>query len=509
MRKEHDFIGELEVPEDVYYGVQTMRAIDNFHITGQTIDPDFVQSIAMVKKAAALANMETGRLPGRIGMALIQAADEIIGGKLLDQFPVDPIQGGAGTSINMNMNEVLSNRALEFLGEAKGRYDLISPNNHANMAQSTNDSFPTGIKVCINRKSKKLIAALTRLADELDKKSVEFKDVLKMGRTHLQDAVPITLGQEMGSYASAVRRGIRRIEQAREGVHVINMGGTAVGTGLNAEPQYIPLVAQKLSEVTGEHYETAENLIDATNNTDAFADVSAAMKTTALVLIKMANDFRLMASGPRCGLSEVKLPKRQPGSSIMPGKVNPVIAEVLDQACYQVIANDAAVTLGVENGQFELNVMEPVISHVRRQAAHRPRSRRRALQGMARPQRRRRDGAPAAHRLREQRDARQRSLQHRQAHPPGHPRKRHPDEGAHEPYPEPESHDDAGHRGVNRIPQNLWNGSGCISSCSFFLSGSFYEYNSETLPTYLHFSDLCYNIHCVLSTESGQKEFLF
>ena len=363
MRKEHDFIGELEVPEDVYYGVQTMRAIDNFHITGQTIDPDFVQSIAMVKKAAALANMETGRLPGRIGMALIQAADEIIGGKLLDQFPVDPIQGGAGTSINMNMNEVLSNRALEFLGEAKGRYDLISPNNHANMAQSTNDSFPTGIKVCINRKSKKLIAALTRLADELDKKSVEFKDVLKMGRTHLQDAVPITLGQEMGSYASAVRRGIRRIEQAREGVHVINMGGTAVGTGLNAEPQYIPLVAQKLSEVTGEQYETAENLIDATNNTDAFADVSAAMKTTALVLIKMANDFRLMASGPRCGLSEVKLPKRQPGSSIMPGKVNPVIAEVLDQACYQVIANDAAVTLGVENGQFELNVMEPVISH--------------------------------------------------------------------------------------------------------------------------------------------------
>ena len=261
MRKEHDFIGELEVPEDVYYGVQTMRAIDNFHITGQTIDPDFIQSIAMVKKASALANMETGRLPGRIGIALTQAADEIIDGKLLDQFPVDPIQGGAGTSINMNMNEVLSNRALEFLGEAKGRYDLISPNNHANMAQSTNDSFPTGIKVCINRKSKKLIAALTRLSGELDKKSVEFKDVLKMGRTHLQDAVPITLGQEMGSYASAVRRGIRRIEQAREGVHVINMGGTAVGTGLNAEPQYIPLVAQKLSEVTGEHYETAEILV--------------------------------------------------------------------------------------------------------------------------------------------------------------------------------------------------------------------------------------------------------
>ena len=363
MRKEHDFIGELDVPDDVYYGVQTMRAIDNFHITGQTIDPDFVQAIAAVKKSAALANMETGRLPEKIGNALVAAADEILAGKLLDQFPVDPIQGGAGTSINMNMNEVLSNRALEMIGEPKGRYDIISPNNHANMAQSTNDSFPTSIKVCLNKKSMRLLTALGRLADELEKKSVEFQDVLKMGRTHLQDAVPITLGQEMGSYASAVRRGIHRIETARDGLHVINMGGTAVGTGLNAEPQYIPLVAEKLSVVTGERYRTADNLIDATNNTDAFSDVSSAMKTTALVLIKMANDIRLMASGPRCGLSEVKLPKRQPGSSIMPGKVNPVIAEVLDQACYQVIANDLAVSLGVENGQFELNVMEPVISH--------------------------------------------------------------------------------------------------------------------------------------------------
>lgn len=363
MRKEHDFLGELEVPEDVYYGVQTMRAIDNFHITGQTIDPDFVQAMAAVKKAAALANMETGRLDERIGKAIVEAADEIIGGKLLDQFPLDPIQGGAGTSVNMNMNEVLCNRALELLGEAKGRYDIVSPNNHANMAQSTNDSFPTSIKVCTNKKALRLITALARLADELEKKSVQFKDVLKMGRTHLQDAVPITLGQEMGSYASAVRRGIDRIDHARAGLHVINMGGTAVGTGLNAEPTYIPIVAEKLSEVTGERYQTADNLIDATNNTDAFSDVSSAMKTTALVLIKMANDFRLMASGPRCGLSEIKLPKRQPGSSIMPGKVNPVIAEVLDQACYQVIANDLAVSLGVENGQFELNVMEPVISH--------------------------------------------------------------------------------------------------------------------------------------------------
>ena len=357
MRKEHDFIGELEVPDEVYYGVQTMRAIDNFHITGQVIDSDFVQAMAKVKKAAAMANMATGRLDKKIGDALVEAADEIIAGKLLDQFPVDPIQGGAGTSVNMNMNEVLCNRALEIIGEAKGRYDIISPNNHANMAQSTNDSFPTAIKVCLSHKAKKVTAALDRLATELEKKSVEYKDILKMGRTHLQDAVPITLGQEMGMYASAVRRGIARINHAVDSIHVMNMGGTAVGTGLNAEPAYITKVAETLTEVTGEKYVTAGNMIDATNNT-----VSSAMKTTALVLIKMANDFRLMASGPRCGLNELKLPKRQPGSSIMPGKVNPVIAEVLDQACYQVVANDIAVSLGVENGQFELNVMEPVIS---------------------------------------------------------------------------------------------------------------------------------------------------
>lgn len=362
MRKEHDFLGELEVADDVYYGVQTTRAIENFKITGQTIDPDFVQAFAKVKKAAAMANMATGRLEKKVGEPMIQAADEIIAGKLLDQFPVDPIQGGAGTSVNMNVNEVICNRALEIIGKPKGSYDIISPNNHANMAQSTNDSFPTSIKVCLSHKAKKLTASLDRLATELEKKSVEYKDILKMGRTHLQDAVPITLGQEMGSYASSVRRGIDRINHAVDGIHIINMGGTAVGTGLNAEPEYITKVAETLTEVTGETYKTAENIIDATNNTDGFSDVSSAMKTTALVLIKMANDFRLMASGPRCGLNELKLPKRQPGSSIMPGKVNPVIAEVLDQACYQVIANDIAVSLGVENGQFELNVMEPVIS---------------------------------------------------------------------------------------------------------------------------------------------------
>ena len=362
MRKEHDFLGELEVPDDVYYGVQTMRAIENFNITGQKLDPDFIKALAQVKKAAALANMDTGRLPHEIGDVLVRAADEIIAGGLIEQFPVDPIQGGAGTSINMNMNEVLCNRALELRGEPKGRYDIISPNNHANMAQSTNDAFPTGIKVCLSAKGAVFLAALDRLATELEKKATAYRAILKMGRTHLQDAVPITLGQEMGSYASAVRRSMRRIRYVLRHIHTINMGGTAIGTGLNAEPAYIKAVAKRLSEITGEQYRTSQNIIDATNNTDAFADFSSALKNAALVLIKLANDFRLMASGPRCGLNELHLPMRQPGSSIMPGKVNPVIAEVLDQACYQVIAGDLAVTLGVENGQFELNVMEPVMA---------------------------------------------------------------------------------------------------------------------------------------------------
>ena len=362
MRKEHDFLGELSVPDEVYYGVQTIRAVENFKITGQRVDTDFIIAMAQVKKAAVMANMSTGRLEKSIGEPLQQAAEEIIGGRFLDQFPVDPIQGGAGTSFNMNMNEVLCNRALEITGQAKGRYDIISPNNHGNMAQSTNDTFPTAIKVCLRQKGKKLLAALDYLATELENKSEEYKDILKMARTHLQDAVPITLGQEMGSYASAVRRGMRRISHALDEIRYINMGGTAVGTGLNAEPAYLAVIADKLSEVTGEQWEEAANLIDATNNTDGFADVSAAMKNTALVLIKMANDFRLMASGPRHGFYELKLPMRQPGSSIMPGKVNPVIAEVLNQTCYQVVGNDLAVSLAVENGQFELNVMEPVMA---------------------------------------------------------------------------------------------------------------------------------------------------
>ena len=251
MRTEHDFLGDLQVPEDVLYGVQTMRAIENFTTTGQKLDPDFIMAMAKVKKAAALANMHTRRLDREIGNFLVQAADEVIGGRWIEQFPVDPIQGGAGTSANMNMNEVLVNRALELSGKKRGDYAAISPNNHANMAQSTNDVFPTSIKVCIVDKSHKLIAALCGLEAELNKKAEEFKDIVKMGRTHLQDAVPITLGQEMAGYASAVRRGIRRLEKAAQDVHVINMGATAVGTGLNAEPAYIGQVAKELSAITG------------------------------------------------------------------------------------------------------------------------------------------------------------------------------------------------------------------------------------------------------------------
>ncbi|MDU4877224.1 MAG: aspartate ammonia-lyase [Veillonella dispar] len=361
MRKEHDFLGELEVADELYYGVQTIRALENFHITGKHLDQDFIKALAMVKKASALANMKTGRLNVSIGKAIVQAADEVIEGQFADQFPVDPIQGGAGTSVNMNMNEVLANRACEILGHPKGSYDIVSPNNHCNMAQSTNDAFPTAIKVCAILKSKPLLEALQRLVDELEKKADEYSGILKMGRTHLQDAVPITLGQEMGAYASGVRRGIKRIKSAVEGAHVINMGATAVGTGLNAEPNYIHDVAYELSEVVGEPFYTAENLIDATNNTDIFADISSGLKVTALVLIKMANDFRLMASGPRCGIGELKLPARQPGSSIMPGKVNPTQCEALAMVCAQVFGHNTTMTLCAGSGAFQLNVYMPIM----------------------------------------------------------------------------------------------------------------------------------------------------
>lgn len=363
MRNEHDFLGEIQIQDEVYYGVQTTRALENFVITGHRMNDDFIASFGIVKAAAAKANMRTGRMPIKIGNAIVQAAEEIITGKLHDQFVVDCIQGGAGTSMNMNANEVIANRALEILGEAKGNYALVSPNNHVNMAQSTNDVMPTAMRICTITKAKKLIDALEDMAAAFTAKGDSFNHILKMGRTHLQDAVPITLGQEFYAYAEATKRAIKRIKENVKNMHFVNMGATAVGTGLNAEPEYIAFVVEELSRLTGEKIHSADNLVDATQNTDQIAEFSSALKVTALALCKIANDLRLMASGPRCGLGELSLPARQPGSSIMPGKVNPVIPETVNQVAYQVIGNDMAISLAVENGQFELNVMEPVMAY--------------------------------------------------------------------------------------------------------------------------------------------------
>ena len=293
---------------------------------------------------------------------MVQACDDIISGKLNDQFPTDPIQGGAGTSFNMNTNEVICNRALEILGRPRGDYNYISPNNHANMSQSTNDVIPTSIRVCALMRAEQLIIALENLADSFDKKGEEFKDVLKIGRTHLQDAVPITLGLEFKAFASSMRRRSNYIRCSCELLHTMNMGATAVGTGLNADPEYIKEVCEQLTLVTGESFTTADNLVDATSNTDIFTDLSSSLKTSALSLIKISNDLRLMASGPRAGFCEITLPPRQPGSSIMPGKVNPVIPEVMNQIDYKVIGNDLCVAMSGEAAQMELNAMEPVMA---------------------------------------------------------------------------------------------------------------------------------------------------
>jgi aspartate ammonia-lyase len=363
MRIEKDFLGEIEIPDEAYYGVQTTRALHNFSITGHVLNEDFIAALAIVKAAAARANMRTGRLHASIGLAIVKAAEEIITGQWQNQFVVDCIQGGAGTSMNMNANEVISNRALEILGEPKGNYNLISPNNHVNMAQSTNDVIPTAIRICTIRKAKKLIESLAALAETFETKGSEFAQVLKMGRTHLQDAVPITLGQEFYAYSEAIKRSLRRIEAIAQSLHAVNMGATAVGTGLNAEPEYITFVTKELSKLTGEEIYSAKNMVDATQNTDELAEFSGTLKVCALALSKIANDLRLMASGPKCGLNELLLPVIQSGSSIMPGKINPVIPEMMNQVAFQVIGNDLAVCMAVEAGQFELNVMEPVMAY--------------------------------------------------------------------------------------------------------------------------------------------------
>ncbi|WP_088070770.1 aspartate ammonia-lyase [Gottfriedia luciferensis] len=361
IRIEKDFLGEKEIPADAYYGVQTLRAVENFPITGYKIHEELIKALAVVKKAAALANVETKRLYEGNGKAIAEAAQEIIDGKWHDQFIVDPIQGGAGTSMNMNANEVIANRALELLGKEKGDYFCISPNTHVNMSQSTNDAFPTAIHIATLNMLEKLLNTMEYMHDVFEMKAKEFDHVIKMGRTHLQDAVPIRLGQEFEAYSRVLARDIKRIKQSRQHLYEVNMGATAVGTGLNADPRYIELVVKQLAEISGLSLVGAEHLVDATQNTDAYTEVSAALKVCMMNMSKIANDLRLMASGPRAGLGEITLPARQPGSSIMPGKVNPVMAEVINQVAFQVIGNDNTICLASEAGQLELNVMEPVL----------------------------------------------------------------------------------------------------------------------------------------------------
>nr|WP_304212514.1 aspartate ammonia-lyase [Fredinandcohnia onubensis] len=362
VRIEKDFLGEKEVPVDAYYGVQTIRAVENFPITGYRIHEELIIGLAMVKKAAALANMDVKHLYEGIGKPIVQAADEIINGKMHDQFIVDPIQGGAGTSINMNANEVIANRALEILGHVKGKYNEVSPNSHVNMSQSTNDAFPTALHIATINLIEKLLKTMEYMKEVLQQKAQEFDHIIKMGRTHLQDAVPIRLGQEFAAYARVLERDIKRIQQSRQHLYEVNMGATAVGTGLNAEPRYIENVVKYLAEISGLPLVGAEHLVDATQNIDAYAEVSAALKINMMSMSKIANDLRLMASGPRAGLGEISLPARQPGSSIMPGKVNPVMPEMINQVAFQVIGNDHTISLATEAGQLELNVMEPVLA---------------------------------------------------------------------------------------------------------------------------------------------------
>lgn len=361
VRIEKDFLGSREVPADVYYGIQTLRAVDNFPITGYRIHEELIKAMAIVKKSAALANMEMKQLNARLGEVIVKVADEILSGQWHDQFIVDPIQGGAGTSINMNTNEVIANRALELLGETKGDYFKLSPNTHVNMAQSTNDAFPTAIHIAALSLINQLLTTMEQLKETFETKAVEFDSVIKMGRTHLQDAVPIRLGQEFAAYSKVLGRDIKRIGQTKEHLYEVNMGATAVGTGLNADPRYITRCAELLAEISGFPLQSAEHLIDATQNTDSYTEVSAALKICMINMSKIANDLRLMASGPRAGLGEISLPARQPGSSIMPGKVNPVMCEVVNQVAFQVIGNDHTICLASEAGQLELNVMEPVL----------------------------------------------------------------------------------------------------------------------------------------------------
>jgi len=364
-RREHDLLGEREVPFEFYYGVQTLRALENFNISGTTLGlfPSLVEALAMVKEAAAEANSELGLLDDARKGAIVQACHEIINGKYHNHFVVDMIQGGAGTSTNMNANEVIANRALEILGYEKGEYAHCHPNNHVNLSQSTNDAYPTSVKIALINSNKKLLKALETLIESFRNKSKAFSGIIKMGRTQLQDAVPMTLGQEFGAYAFTLGEEVERLNQNARLFLEVNMGATAIGTGINSEPGYSEVVVKHLQRITGLDIVLASNLVEATQDTGAFVMYSSAVKRLAVKLSKICNDLRLLSSGPRTGINEINLPPMQPGSSIMPGKVNPVIPEVVNQVAFKVIGNDLTVTLAAEAGQLELNVFEPVIVH--------------------------------------------------------------------------------------------------------------------------------------------------
>lgn len=363
-RVESDLLGELQVPAEAYYGVQTQRAINNYKISGKHMCdyPEYVKAIAYVKLAAAEANHELGQLPDDVADAMCRACREIIDGKFHENFVTDMVQGGAGTSVNMNANEVIANRALELMGYEKGDYQHCWPNDHCNCGQSTNDVYPTTIRLTFIEMNKQLVAALERLVASFRKKGEEFKNNIKMGRTQLQDAVPMTSGQEFTAFANTLEEEIGNLNRNVELMLEINMGATAIGTGLNAVPGYAELCTKKLAELTGENFTLGKDLVEATPDTGDYVSYSGALKRLAVKLTKICNDLRLMASGPRCGLHEINLPPMAPGSSIMPGKVNPVIPEVTNQTCFKVIGNDTTVMIAAEAGQLQLNVMEPVIT---------------------------------------------------------------------------------------------------------------------------------------------------
>lgn len=360
-RLERDSIGEKYVPMNAYYGIHSLRAKENFPITGQKCHPEMVKSIAQIKKACALANLEVNYLARETVDAIVKACDEIIDGALLQEFIVDPIQGGAGTSFNMNANEVVANRAIELLGGQKGEYNIVNPNDHVNCGQSTNDVYPSSGRLTLVKLLTDAQQELKRLHKTLLNKAKEFDHVIKMGRTQLQDAVPIRLGQEFAAYASAIERDLNRFELAKKDLSFLNLGGTAIGTGLNANPDYFKNIVPTLSKITNLPLQQSPNVIDGTQNLDDYVYASGIVKSCAVSLSKMANDLRLMSSGPRTGLGEINLPEKQAGSSIMPGKVNPVIPEVVSQVAFQIIGNDTTITMAVEAGQLELNAFEPVL----------------------------------------------------------------------------------------------------------------------------------------------------